>query len=44
MKYQTPNLQSAGVASVLIQLKTIRPGDSSNPNFHVQALSVLIEA
>ena len=45
MKYQTPKLQSAGVASTLIQVKTIPPGDVSNPMYHpFGSLSVLIEA
>jgi hypothetical protein len=45
MKYQTPKLQRVGAASTLIQVKTVPPGDVSNPMYHqVGSLSVLIEA
>jgi hypothetical protein len=42
MKYQTPQLQPAGVASVLIQTK-ISPKVDSSDNLHTQALNTLLE-
>ncbi|GEM_PF-4958253 len=42
MRYQTPQLQPAGVASVLIQTK-IEPKVDSNDNYHTQALNTLLE-
>jgi hypothetical protein len=44
MKYKTPQMQSAGVASSLIQDKTVPPTDHINPTLRPQAMSVLIEA
>jgi hypothetical protein len=44
MKYQTPKLQCAGAASKLILAKTVRPGEGTNPMYHVPGtITVLIE-
>jgi hypothetical protein len=44
MRYQTPKMQSAGIASRLILAKTVPPGEGTNPMYHAPGtISVLIE-
>jgi hypothetical protein len=44
MKYQTPQVQAAGVASKLIQAKQQPGSDNGKPLGHIVALSTMLEA